>query len=330
MAQRLRDAALSDWESHRNVEPSLQSPAISSPSIVQQNEVQTATRPNLYHSIRTWALQSSEATLRQPSAPVGEFPFGSSAARTTLDPAFTITSPSAVFASSPLAGRNTIFGSDGASMASTAAVQEDNNPDTDGETVSNPAVCQPSPVNRTSCSPLHRHLARRSVSSSTHGLPTSNSFKQTAAVPPLIATSSSLGSSSEGFSIGSVFEEEEIAEPANPIVKIEKEASHSQGLGESPILSSSGHLTVSARPKTKRYKSCGEIVQQKPSFTKTSSDPIREKTLSVLGLIESNMKLSSGSSFGASLPSSPLVGHDCGRAHSPYETSTSYFPRFVS
>ncbi|KAH9811145.1 hypothetical protein DFH28DRAFT_932310 [Melampsora americana] len=355
VAQRLREAALSDWESHRNVVPASpirpvlsrnpssnylssirasQSSNMSSPSIPEQTQAQTPTRPNLYHSIRTWALQSSEATLRQTSTPVGEFPFGSTASRTALESALMVTSPSAVFASSPLAGRNTIFGSDVISMEGTSAVQEDNNVNMFAENVPIPGVSQPSPVNRTSCSPLHRHLARRSVSSSTHGLPTTKSLKQNNVTPPLITTSSFLVSSSEVPSIDSVFEEEEGVARDNPISKLKTEALQSapdlKGLGVSPVPSSPGHLTVSPRPKTKRYKSCGEIVQQKPSLIKTSSDPLREKTLSVLGLVESSMKKSSRSSFGASVPSPPLLGHDCGRAQSPYEKSTSYFPRFVS
>lgn len=359
LAQRLREAALSDWESHRNVEPAspirpvlsrnpssnysssvrASQSSISSPLIPQPTQLQTPTRPNLYHTIRTWALESSEATLRQPVAPMGEFPFGSSASRASLESAFATTTPSAVFASSPLAGKNLIFGTDRISKASKAVLRDDNNVDVVGETVTSPSVCQPSPVHGTSCSPLHRHLARRSVSSCTYGFPTSSSLKQNVATPPLITTRSFAGPSSEAHLIGSVFEEEENVEPVAPTLKIEAEGVQSlfasKGLGESPALSKSGHLAVPARPKTKRYKSCDEIVQQKPSLVKSSTDPLREKTLSVLGLIEFNMKHSSrsyGSNSAVSVTTSPAIsiGHDCGRAQSSYEMGTSYFPTFVS
>ncbi|KAG0146571.1 hypothetical protein CROQUDRAFT_92553 [Cronartium quercuum f. sp. fusiforme G11] len=247
LAQRLRDAALSDWESHRPitpVRPDLNRNSSSQSSFMYRHVLQAPssrlTRPQLYpvqtgyqnklaSTIRNWALQSSLATSSTSSS--------SSEFRILPDPN---PSPSTVFISSPLAGKPTTTFNDDERLSTVQAIAE-----TSTQPFANLTT------NRSSCSPLYRHVVRRSISSSTTGF-----------VPTLNSLSSINQTTNSECDATLEFNQKHKPSP----ISSKDHSSVFEEADDHEIIDNH----VELRPKNKRNKSCSEIIKTDHDHQKDS------------------------------------------------------------
>lgn len=362
LAQRLRDAALSDWETQRNdlvqpptlarppssvafsSRPPSQSASSSTDSIPRLSCLRRSGQPVVYpvqasrlaNSLRcsAWALQSSViSNPEQVGGMVARFPFGSpnsSSPSEFFPPA--IVSPSAVKFSSPLAGKSMASSAHDASSPSGAF-----NPILSSGFNSTPCLSH-----RVSCSPLHRDLVRRSVSSTPLGLPTLQSLCSSALIEKSLVPRVML--SLEGGRVSEVEIRPSVALTVDPhtiadLLEVEEDE-HTSSFRTFSLSTSSAEqtsidgldptimstLTPSRPVFTKRHKSCGDFEnhhqEQIPKL-----DRLRMK--SALGLAPyASLQRSTSLS---PLPQTPwvLMGTECGQAQKAWGSHNSYFPTFV-